>query len=154
MAADRPARLTGVLTGVAFAVAAAARITVDRLQETPVAGAVTGYSTVRPSGVASFETANTVAGIGASAAGLGVLLFGATLVLVVRQRRARRLPLALGGVTVLLAAGAVAAAVVAASATDFATAVDASILRTALAVLAVASLPAVALAALRSRARR
>jgi len=124
-----------VLTLGSFAVAAASRIAVDRV-------------------AADVETLDLVAAVGASAAGLGVLLFGATLVLAVQRHRHRRVPLVIGGVTALLALGAVAAAVVATTAADVAAASDATIVRTALAGLAAASLPSVCLAALRSRDQR
>ncbi|WP_123653128.1 hypothetical protein [Curtobacterium sp. ZW137] len=129
---DARVRASGVLALGSFAVAAACRIAVDRV-------------------AAGFETLNTIAAVGASAAGLGVLLFGATLVLAVQHHRGRRLPLVLGGVTALLALGAVAAAVVATTAPDVGAASNATIVRTALAGLAAASLPAVCLAALRER---
>jgi hypothetical protein len=151
---DRRTRVSGVLTLVAFAVAASARFAVDHAVAGSGSGVPQRYSTTPTSGWTAFDTVNVVAGVGASAAGLGVLLFGATLVLAVGQHRDRRLPVWLGAVTALMALGAVVAAVVATSATDFTTAMDASILRTALAGLAAASLPAVCLAALRSRARR
>jgi len=149
---DRRVAVLAIATLVAFAVAAAARVTVDQA----VAGysASSRYSTGGASGWTPFDTVNVVAGIGASAAGAGVLLFGATLVTAVRRHHHPRLPVLLGGTTVLLALGAVVAAVVATSATDFATVSEAAIVRTALAGLAAASLPSVCLAALRTRARR
>ncbi|SOC87144.1 hypothetical protein SAMN05660766_0812 [Curtobacterium sp. 314Chir4.1] len=91
---------------------------------------------------------------GACSAGAGVLLFGATLVLAVRRHRARGLSVVLGFTMLAMVIGAVVAGFAAAGQADYDAAAGLVILRTALTGLAAASLPALALSALRTRARR
>ncbi|MBF4581850.1 hypothetical protein ITJ54_04125 [Curtobacterium sp. VKM Ac-2865] len=148
---DRRTRFVAVATLVSFAVAAAARVLVD----TSTAGfdAPARYATVPPSGWTAFDTVNVVAVVGASLAGAAVLLFGATLVSAVLHHRGRRLPLVIGAVTLAMVVGAVLAGVVASGRTDFTVVTELELLRTALAGLAVASLPAVVLGAVRARGR-
>lgn len=141
--------MAGIATLVCFAVAAAARVLVD----TSTAGfdAPARYTTAAPSGWTAFDTVNVVAVAGASLAGAAVLLFGATLVSAVLHHPGRRLPLVIGAVTLVMVLGAVLAGTVASGRTDFAVVTELELLRTALAGLAVASLPAVVLGALRAR---
>ncbi|OIH96286.1 hypothetical protein [Curtobacterium sp. MCBA15_001] len=145
---DRRVLALAIPTLASFAVATAARVAVD--QAVAGYGSPTRYGADTGSGWTSIDVVSVIAGLGATAAAAGVLLFGATLVTVVRRHHHRRLTLVLGGTAAVLVLGAVAAAVVATSAKDFTTVADASLLRTALAGLAVASLPAVAMAALRT----
>ncbi|WIB34437.1 hypothetical protein [Curtobacterium sp. MCSS17_005] len=151
---DRRTAVLAVLALVAFSVAATARVLVD--VTTSAAASPARYATVvlAPEAWNGFDTANVIAAVGASGAGAGVLLFGAALVSAVRRERGRRLALVLAVVTLAMVVGAVVAGVVSGEQTDFDAAAHWAILRTALAGLAAASLPALCLAALRARARR
>ncbi|MCS5507367.1 hypothetical protein NY057_07655 [Curtobacterium flaccumfaciens] len=151
---DRRTAVLAALTLVAFGVAATARVLVD--VTTSAAASPARYATVAlaPEAWNGFDTANVIAAVGASCAGAGVLLFGAALVSAVRRQRGRRLPLVLAVVTLAMVVGAVVAGVASGEQTDFDAAAHWAILRTALAGLAAASLPALCLAALRARARR
>ncbi|NQW88865.1 hypothetical protein HQQ88_00940 [Curtobacterium sp. VKM Ac-2861] len=152
---DRRTATLAALTLVAFGAAALARVLVDAT--TASIGSSTRYVAVPAAQWDAFDTANVIAGVGACCAGTGVLLFGATLVVAVRRHRAARLPRLLAAVTLTMVVGAVLAGIagIAAGAQDdFAAAAGWTILRTALAGLAAASLPALCLAALRTRAAR
>ncbi|QQD77379.1 hypothetical protein I8920_06530 [Curtobacterium sp. YC1] len=149
---DRRTVAFAVLTLVAFGVAASARALVDAT--TAAAASPARYATGAPGTWDGFDTANVIAAVGASAAGAGVLLFGAALVSAVSRRAVPRLPSVLGVVTLAMVVGAVVAGIASGEQTDFDAAARWAILRTALAGLAVASLPALCLAALRTRAAR
>ncbi|WIE73682.1 hypothetical protein [Curtobacterium sp. MCJR17_020] len=149
---DRRTATLAALTLVAFGAAALARVLVDAT--TASIGSSTRYVAVPAAQWDAFDTANVIAGVGACCAGTGVLLFGATLVVAVRRHRAARLPRLLAAVTLTMAVGAVLAGIAAGAQDDFAAAAGWTILRTALAGLAAASLPALCLAALRTRAAR
>ncbi|MBF4606689.1 hypothetical protein ITJ59_03935 [Curtobacterium sp. VKM Ac-1393] len=149
---DRRTATFALLTLVAFGAAALARALVD--VTTTAAASPARYSTVAPGAWDGFDTANVIAAAGACCAGAGVLLFGATLVTAVRRHRAQRLPQVLGAVTLVLVVGAVVAGIAAGEQTGFDAVAHWTILRTALAGLAAASLPALCLAALRTRAAR
>lgn len=148
---DRTTVAFAVMTVAMFGLAAAARAAVE--WATGDLGAPVHVTSTAPRSDA-FDAANTIATFGACAAGVGVLLFGATLVLAVRRHRARRLPLVLGTSAGAMVVGAVVAGIVGAQQHDFAAVADWSILRTALCGLAAASLPALGLATLRARADR
>lgn len=149
---DRTTAALAVLTLVAFGFAATARAAVE--WATAGLGSPTRYSTAAPGGWDDFDAANGIAAFGACCAGAGVLLFGATLVLAVRRHRVRGLSVALGAGTLALVIGAIVAGVAAGAQTDYDAVSGLVILRTALAGLAAASLPALSLSALRTRARR
>ena len=149
---DRRTTTLATLTLVAFGAAALARVLVDAT--TASIGSSTRYVTVPAAQWDTFDTANVIAGVGACCAGAGVLLFGATLVVAVRRHRAARLPRLLASVTLTMVVGAVLAGIAAGAQDDFAAAAGWTIVRTALAGLAAASLPALCLAALRTRAAR
>lgn len=149
---DRRTATFATLTFVAFGAAALARVLVDAT--TAGIGSSARYVAVPPAQWDAFDTANAIAAVGACCAGAGVLLFGATLVSAVRRHRATRMPQWIGAVTVVLALGAVVSGVAATQQTDFGAAAGLVILRTALAGLAAASLPALCLAVLRARAAR
>jgi len=149
---DRRTATFAVLTLVAFGAAAAARVLVD--VTTASIGSSARYVAVPAAQWDAFDTANVIAGVGACCAGAGVLLFGATLVVAVRRHRAARLPHLLAAVTLTMVVGAVLAGIAAGAQDDFAAAAGWTIVRTALAGLAAASLPALCLAALRTRAAR
>ncbi|TCU85890.1 hypothetical protein EDF51_101191 [Curtobacterium sp. PhB25] len=149
---DRRTTTLAALTLVAFGAAALARVLVDAT--TASIGSSTRYVTVPAAQWDTFDTANAIAGVGACCAGAGVLLFGATLVVAVRRHRAARLPRLLAAVTLTMVVGAVLAGIAAGAQDDFAAAAGWTIVRTALAGLAAASLPALCLAALRTRAAR
>ena len=149
---DRTTAAFAVLTLAAFGLAASARAAVE--WATAGTGAPARYTAGAPSGLDGFDSANAIAVFGACAAGAGVLLFGATLVLAVRRHRARRLPYVLGLSTLAMVIGAVVAGLAAATQADYDAFAGLVILRTALAGLAAASLPALALAALQTRVRR
>jgi uncharacterized membrane protein YhaH (DUF805 family) len=151
-AVDRTTVAFAVLTIGAFGLAATARAAVT--WATAGLGAPARYTSVPASGWDVFDAANAIAVFGACSAGAGVLLFGATLVLAVRRHRARGLPYVLGFSTLAMVVGAVVAGAAATGQSDYDAAAGLTILRTALVGLAAASLPAVALAALRSRSRR
>lgn len=148
-AVARPTGVLGAMASVSLAVAVTARL---------VTGAVTtpGSSpwTASWSGAHLAAVLDVVAFVGASAAGAGVLLAGAALVAAVRAGHGRRLPVILGTVTLAMTLGAVLAGLAASAHVDDGTAAALGLLRTALAGLAVTCLPALALAALRARARR
>ncbi|MDR6171310.1 hypothetical protein [Curtobacterium sp. SORGH_AS_0776] len=149
---DRTTAAFAVLTLAAFGLSATARAAVE--WATAGLGAPSRYVTTPPGDVDVFDTANAIAAFGACSAGAGVLLFGVTLVLAVRRHSARRLPYVLGFCTLAMVVGSVVAGFAAAAQVDYDTAAGLVILRTALAGLAAASLPALGLAALRARARR
>lgn len=128
-----------VLTLGAFGLAATAR-------------AAVAWATAGPGSAGRYVDA--IAVCGACGAGAGVLLFGATLVLAVRRHRARGLPVVLGFVTLAMVIGAVVAGLAAGRLGSYDAATGLVVLRTALAGLAAASLPALALAALRARTAR
>lgn len=146
-AVPRPVVVLGGLALGSTAVAVAARLAV-------------GAAAVRASGLWSWSGAHlaavldVMAMIGAAAAGTGILLAGAALVAAVRAGRSRHLPAVLGAVTLAMTVGAVLAGLAAAGRSDDGTVAVLATLRTALAGLAVTCLPALALAALRDRARR
>jgi len=146
-AVPRPVAVLGGLALGSTAVAVAARLAV-------------GAAAVRASGLWSWAGAHlaavldVMAMIGAAAAGAGILLAGAALVAAVRAGHGRRLPAVLGAVTLAMTVGAVLAGLAAAGRSDDGTVAVLATLRTALAGLAVTCLPALALAALRERARR
>jgi hypothetical protein len=149
---DRTTAAFAVLTLAAFGLAASARAAVDWASaglESPAR-----YTSAPPNGWDVFDTANAIAVLGACSAGVGVLLFGATLVLAVRRHSTRRLPTALGLATLAMVIGAVVAGFAATWQSDYDAAAGLVILRTALAGLAAASLPALVLAALRTRPAR
>lgn len=148
---DRTTVAFALMTIAMFGLAATARAAVE--WATGDLGAPV-RSTSAPPRWDAFDAANAIAAFGACAAGVGVLLFGATLVLAVRRHRARRLPLVLGTSASVMVIGAVVAGIVAAQQHDFDAVADWSLLRTALGGLAAASLPALGLAALRARATR
>ncbi|OII05975.1 hypothetical protein BIU95_13540 [Curtobacterium sp. MCBA15_007] len=150
---DRRTAALAVLTLVAFGLAAAARVLVDVTTSAAASPARYAAVALAPEAWTGFDTANVIAAVGASCAGAGVLLFGAALVSAVRRHPGRRLPLALAVVTLAMVVGAVAAGVTSGRQSDFDAAAHWAILRTALAGLAAASLPALGLAALRARAR-
>ncbi|WP_144715514.1 hypothetical protein [Curtobacterium pusillum] len=147
---DRTTAAFAVLTLAAFGLAATARAAVEWATEGLDSPA---RSVAAPPGAWDvFDTANAIAAFGACSAGAGVLLFGATLVLAVRRHRGRLLPHVLGLCTLAMVIGAVVAGIAAAGQPDYDAAAGLVILRTALAGLAGASLPALGLAALRARA--
>lgn len=148
----RRVAIPAVLAVACLALAVGARVTVAAISA-DIAG--------RPASVATTTLAadtstmlDVVAAVGASSAGAGVLLVGATLVALVRRRHARSLPTVLGLVTLALTVGAVLAGVAAEHRTDFSGVAELDLLRTALTGLAVTSLPALVVAAVRVRARR
>jgi hypothetical protein len=148
-AVSRPVVVLGALALGSTVVAVAARIAVGAAAERgsgPWPGSWTGAHLA--------AVLDVVAMLGASAAGAGILLAGAALVAAVRAGRSRRLPAVLGTVALALTTGAVLAGLAAAGRTDDGSVAVLGTLRTALAGLAVTCLPALALAALRSRARR
>ncbi|WP_420367415.1 hypothetical protein [Curtobacterium sp. L1-20] len=149
---DRTTAAFAVLTLAAFGLATSARAAVE--WATASSAAPSRYVSVLPAGADGFDTANAIAAFGACSAGAGVLLFGVTLVLAVRRHSARRLPTVLGLATLAMVIGAVVAGFAAAQQPDYDAAAGLVVLRTALAGLAAASLPALVLAALRTRARR
>jgi hypothetical protein len=150
---DRTTAAFAVLTLAAFGLAATARAAVE--WATAGLGSPAPYTAVSPGDVDVFDTANAIAAFGACSAGAGVLLFGVTLVLAVRRHSARRLlPSVLGFCTLAMVVGSVVAGFAAGTQVDYDAAAGLVILRTALAGLAAASLPALGLAALRARARR
>ncbi|WP_416394448.1 MULTISPECIES: hypothetical protein [unclassified Curtobacterium] len=149
---DRTTVSFAVLTLAAFGLAATARAAVA--WATAGLGAPARYAATAPGDADVFETANAIAVFGACSAGVGVILFGVTLVLAVRRHAARRLPSVLGLCTLAMVVGAVVAGFAAGSETDYDAAAGLVILRTALVGLAAASLPALGLAVLRARARR
>ena len=149
---DRTTAAFAVLTLAAFGLAASARAAVE--WATVGLGSPARYVAAPPGDWDVIETANAIAAFGACSAGAGVLLFGATLVLAVRRHSARRLPTVLGIATLAMVIGAVVAGFAATEQPDYDAAAGQVILRTALAGLAAASLPALCLAALRARARR
>lgn len=151
---DRRTVVLAALTLVAFGVAATARVLVDLTTSAAASPARYAAVALAPDAWSGFDTANVIAAVGASCAGAGVLLFGAALVSAVRRHRGRRLPLVLAVVTLAMVVGAVVAGVTSGRQVDFDAAAHWAILRTALAGLAAASLPALCLAALRARARR
>ena len=149
---DRTTAAFAVLTLAAFGLATSARAAVE--WATAGLGAPARYVSAPPSDWDVFDTANAIAAFGACSAGAGVLLFGVTLVLAVRRHSARRLPYVLGFCTLAMVVGSVVAGFAAAAQPDYDAAAGLVILRTALAGLAAASLPALALAAYRARAAR
>jgi hypothetical protein len=149
---DRTTAAFAVLTLAAFGLAATARAAVE--WATAGLDSPARYVSAPPSDWDVFDTANAIAAFGACSAGAGVLLFGATLVLAVRRHRAPGLPVVLGSTTLAMVIGAVLAGFAAAGQADYDAAAGLVILRTALAGLAAASLPALGLAALRTRATR
>jgi hypothetical protein len=148
---DRTTGAFAVLTLAAFGLAATARAAVQ--WATASLDEPARYVAVPPASWDVFDTANAIAAFGACCAGAGVLLFGATLVLAVRGHRGRRVPHVLGIGTLTMVIGAVVAGFAAAGQPDYDAAAGLVILRTALAGLAGASLPALALAVLRARTR-
>ncbi|WIB78942.1 hypothetical protein DEJ28_07525 [Curtobacterium sp. MCPF17_002] len=148
---DRTTASFAVLTLAAFGLATTARAAVE--WATAGLGSPARYVSAPPSDWGAPDAANAIAAFGACSAGAGVILFGVTLVLAVRRHDARRLPYVLGFCTLAMVIGAVVAGFAAAEQTDYGAAVGLVILRTALAGLAAASLPALVLAALRTHAR-
>ncbi len=143
--------MLAALTALALAAAVGARVAVDLLE----AGASlpVRYSTVPPSDW--YPTVTTaLAQVAVGCVGAAVLLFGATLVVVVRRGSGRPRAGWLAGGALALALGAAGASVVAGGQTDFAAMSEWATWRTALAGLAVACLPALCLAVLRARAVR
>lgn len=136
-------RALAVATALCFAVAGAARMVVVLAPGLVHRGA--------PATNGLLVAIDLVAGTGACAAGTGVLCFGATLVALVLRHRGARMPISIGVGAVVLALGAACAGVLATQVPGLPEAAGLSVLRTALAGLAAASLPAVALGALRSR---
>lgn len=149
---DRTTAAFAVLTLAAFGLAASARAAVE--WATADLDGTARYTATPPDVSGGFDAANAIAAFGACSAGLGVLLFGATLVLAVRRHGARRLPTVLGISTLAMVIGAVVAGLAAGQQTDYAAVAGLVVLRTALVGLAVASLPALALATYRTRAAR
>ncbi|MGN8050130.1 hypothetical protein ACTJKO_10615 [Curtobacterium sp. 22159] len=149
---DRTTAAFAVLTVAAFGLAATARAAVT--WATAGTGAPVRYRSVPPAVSGTFDAADAVAAIAACAAGAGVLLLAATLVLAVRRHRAPGLPYVLASATLAMVVGAVVAGSAAGVQRDAEAATGLVILRTALAGLAAASLPALVLAAARARSTR
>lgn len=149
---DRTTAAFAVLTLAAFGLATTARAAVR--WATAGLGSPARYGPAPAFGPVGFDTANAIAVFAACSAGVGVLLFGVTLVLAVRRHRAPALPTVLGAATLAMVVGAVVAGIAAAGQHDYDAVAGLVILRTALAGLAAASLPALGLAALRARAAR
>ncbi|MFJ4297517.1 hypothetical protein [Curtobacterium sp. NPDC089689] len=147
----RTTRALGTLTAIAFAIAVIARLALDRYEAS--AALPVRYTSELP--VDRYPVVSTLlAQVAVASIGVGVLLFGALLVVVVRRSRRRPVVPWLVGGTVLLALGAAVASVVASEQTTFVAMTEWSTWRTALAGLAAACLPAVCLAALRARTER
>jgi hypothetical protein len=141
---------TGLATAIAFAVAVWARVTADRIiGPTGTVGYVAQFGSLHDDPIV---TLNRLATVGVCAIGTGVLLFGATLVIAVLRHRGARLPLGFGIGAVVLVVAAVLSGIAAGRSTAFDVAATFATLRTALAGLAVATLPSIVVGAVRARA--
>ncbi|MFJ4220941.1 hypothetical protein [Curtobacterium luteum] len=147
----RTPRVLATLTATALALAVGARIAVD-VVEARASGPVR-YSSVPP--VDWYPVVSTtLAQVAVASIGAGVLLFGALLVAFVRRSRRPRLPWVIGAWALTLAITATACSIEASTQTSFVGMTEWTTWRTALAGLAAACLPALCLAAVRTRATR
>jgi hypothetical protein len=148
MPVDTTTAVLGVLTLLAFATAGAMRLLVDL---TLSGTGPQQYTSAMPA--VPFDRIDALSDVGACAIGAGILLFAATLVAAVARHRGARLPMTLATLTAAVAIAATVFGIGASQAGNGDAAFDLDTMRTALAAIAGACLPAVVVSAVRARRR-